>query len=203
MKFWAKFARWSIYFVAASFFGHWLEMVVQLVVRMTGGEGTSFGIGAQPFEPYPVYGLAVFGMVALWDSKAFGKSLFVEQAAGEAQHPKTLIKKTGQNKFGSVLAVFAFLTGICAIAEYLVGWLSVLRWGQNPFWNYADKPFNLHGLICLQNALLFGVAATAFMLLVFPWTEKLLNKLPEKALYITAGGLWAVFWACQIMFGTR
>ena len=162
--------------MVASFAGHWLEILVQLVIRWFGGEGASFGIGAKPFEPYPVYGLAVFGMVMMWQAV-----------------PGRLKK--------NVPMVFVLLTGVCALAEYLVGWLSIWRYGQNPFWNYAGKPFNLHGLICLQNALLFGVAATAFMLLVFPWTEKLLDKLPRRVLFGVAAALWLVFWVCQIWFG--
>ena len=176
-RFWKNIARWSIYFVVASFFGHWLEIVVQMVIKLFGAEGTSYGIGAQPFEPYPVYGLAVFGMVALWQVV-----------------PEKLKK--------NVLLAFIFLTGICSIAEYLVGWASAWwHGGLNPYWNYADKPMNLHGHICLQNAVLFGIAATAFMLLVFPRTEKLLDKLPKKALYATAIVLWVVFWICHLLFG--
>ena len=177
-RFWTNFARWSIYFVAASFLGHILEIVVQVVIDLVMGEGMHGGIMAQPLEPYPVYGLAVFAMVALW------------------QILPAKLKKNPP-------LAFIFLTGVCAVAEYAVGAFSAWRWGKNPFWDYSDKFMNLHGHICLQFTLLFGLAATLFMLIIFPQTEKLLDKLPKRALFIVAGVSWAAFWICQLMFGVR
>jgi uncharacterized membrane protein len=177
MKFWKNFARLSIYFVVASFFGHLLEIAVQGVIFLFTREWHA-GILSQPLEPYPVYGLAIFGMVALW---------------------QVLSDKIRKNP----LLLFIFLTGVCAVVEYVVGWLSAWRYGQNPFWNYSDKPFNLHGHICLQFTLMFGAGATVFMMLVFPRTEKLLDRLPKRALFIAAGVMWTVFWACQLAFGVK
>jgi uncharacterized membrane protein len=169
-------ARLSIYFVLASFIGHWLEIVVQLWLRLIGGEGTSFGIGQQPLEPYPVYGIATVAMVALWQVL-----------------PEKMRKNIG--------LAFIFLTGVCVLAEYFVGRVAIWWFGHNPFWCYLDKPFNLHGLVSLQNAILFGIAATLFMFLVYPQIEKLLDRCSRRVLWLVAGGLWVVFWVCQLLFG--
>lgn len=176
-RFWMNFARWSIYFVVASFFGHILEIVIQGVIFLFTGDWHA-GILAQPLEPYPVYGLAAFAMVALWQVL-----------------PAKLKKKS--------LPMFVILTAICAVAEYAVGAFCAWRWGKNPFWDYSDRFMNLNGHICLQFTLLFGLGATIFMMLVFPMTEKLLNKMSKRTLYIVAGVLWVIFWVCQLMFGVR
>ncbi|MCL2371168.1 putative ABC transporter permease [Candidatus Saccharibacteria bacterium] len=170
-------ARLSLYFVVASFAGHWLEMAVQLWLRIIGNEGTSFGIGYQPLEPYPVYGIAVVVMVVLWQS---------------------LPKKVTKN----LPLAFLVLTAVCVVAEYFVGRVAIWWFGQNPFWCYLDKPFNLHGLVSLQNALLFGIAATMFMFLVFPLAEKGLNKLSRCVLFVSAGLALIIFTVCHVLFGT-
>ena len=51
-----------------------------------------------------------------------------------------------------------FLCGavLMSIVEYVTGWLLETLFHAK-WWDYSDKKWNLHGRVCLQNSLLFGL----------------------------------------------
>ena len=58
------------------------------------------------------------------------------------------------------VAVFALSILVCSAVEYVAGW-TVEKAFRTISWDYSDKRLNLHGRICLQYSLAWGVLATA------------------------------------------
>jgi uncharacterized membrane protein len=61
---------------------------------------------------------------------------------------------------GHPVLVFALSVVICSAVEFIAGW-AVERGFRTISWDYADKPLNLRGRICLQYSLAWGLLATA------------------------------------------
>ncbi|MDR0979946.1 MAG: putative ABC transporter permease [Candidatus Nomurabacteria bacterium] len=186
-KFWRNLARWSVYFVGASFLGHWVEIVGQVIYALATGEKMHGGIMASFLEPYPVYGFAIVGAVILL--------------------PK-LVRRTERANWAYFVKTYLILTGVCAVAEYLAGWWSVLQFGHNPYWDYSALPLNVQGQIWPPLTLLFGLVATVFMLVVYPLTEKALDRIAAakvrgksgRLLYSAALLAWLMYWICARVF---
>ncbi len=68
------------------------------------------------------------------------------------------------------------LTGILGAAvttiiEFICGAVIILVYGSNPYWSYAHMPFNLFGIVCLYNAVGFGLISLVFSYFIFPWFD--------------------------------
>jgi uncharacterized membrane protein len=59
-------------------------------------------------------------------------------------------------------------------------------------WDYSDKPFNLHGRICLQNSLLFGVLGLLLLYVLHPLVTALIDLLSHTAALSIASALLAI-----------
>ncbi len=46
--------------------------------------------------------------------------------------------------------------------------IKITHGGQNPYWDYSDRRFNIQGQVCLANALLFGVTGIFFLKWILP-----------------------------------
>lgn len=86
-----------------------------------------------------------------------------------------LLKKVfGKNVF----MLFLCSAVACAVIEYFTGW-ALEKVYHRRWWNYSRLPWNLHGRIFFGGVLFFGIGGTLVAYLVFPFFEKLLNKLPR------------------------
>ena len=56
--------------------------------------------------------------------------------------------------------VFLIAVLVSTLLEYLTGWLLETIF-QMRWWDYSGRRFQLHGRICLRNALLFGLLGLA------------------------------------------
>lgn len=80
-----------------------------------------------------------------------------------------------------------FLAGffICGGLEYFISWYMEkvfhARW-----WDYSQKPMNLHGRIWIGNLLLFGLASVAIVLWVDPLYFRLIQRWPVFRLRLAA-----------------
>ena len=76
------------------------------------------------------------------------------------------------------VAVFVLSALICSVVEYGAGWLLETAFGTTS-WDYGDKRLNLHGRICLQFSLAWGVLATAALYASRPLVEEALRPGPR------------------------
>ena len=78
--------------------------------------------------------------------------------------------------------------------EYLCGYLQEKILGTKS-WDYSKKPFQLHGRICLEFALYWGIIATAIMNIVQPVFSGIYNLFSEnhKEQFITIAFALFVF----------
>ncbi len=92
--------------------------------------------------------------------------------------------------------VLMFLLGmaLCSLVEFLGGWL-LERIFHTRWWDYSDKPFNLHGYICLGISLLWGLAVVFVVHLVHPLIFSLVCLLPHLLAVILTAVLYALFLA--------
>lgn len=134
-------------FLSASLLGHWMEMIwINLGITLFGAPDQFGVLGNGLFHLAPVYGVGALGCVAI--------GYFVNK-----QFKNTAVK---------ILICFVTCTIICSVAEYATAAIIVASYGHNPYWDYSNMFLNLHGYICLQNSLLFGVLGTALSLSGLP-----------------------------------
>ena len=81
----------------------------------------------------------------------------------------------------NVFLLFTVSAILCAVMEYATSW-TLEKIYHRRWWYYGRLPFNLHGRIYLGGILLFALAGCLVAYLVFPFFEKLLDKVPRKAL---------------------
>lgn len=94
----------------------------------------------------------------------------------------------------SPLAIFcvAFVGGAVLEygASYLMEKLFHVRW-----WDYAEKPININGRICLSSIFSFGLAGILIVEVTTPFLRQLFASMPSLFLLATAAALamWLVF----------
>ena len=76
------------------------------------------------------------------------------------------------------IVLFVMGAFFCIALEYFTSLIMEkifkLRW-----WDYSDKKFNINGRVCLDNALLFGIAGILVVKVIHPLLEDLIYLLPS------------------------
>ncbi len=97
-----------------------------------------------------------------------------------------------------VVTTFAMSFVICGLVEYLTSFVLEkifhARW-----WDYSQKPMNLHGRVWIGNLVLFGLAGVAIIHVVNPVLFPALDSLPLNARKVTAVALLAVLAADYVI----
>lgn len=75
------------------------------------------------------------------------------------------------------LSLFVMSCLLCAIIEYLTGYL-MEKIFKTRWWDYSDKPFNLEGRICLSNTIAFGFLGFIVLHFLNPLFLNILYKIP-------------------------
>jgi len=155
-----QFQELTIYFFGASLVGHFLELV-WIAVRhypIT----VSFVMQAFSFVPLPLAEPYGFGVVALL--------LFVVPFLKKYKpHP---------------VVIFMISTFLMGLVEYICAAVLVVAFGHNYFWDYSNMAFNIQGYVCLETSVLFGIVATLFLYVVYPWAKRYLNKVSFRKLQL-------------------
>ena len=73
--------------------------------------------------------------------------------------------------------VFVISAFVGAGFEYFCSWLQEQMFGTVS-WDYSDTPFNLDGRTNLMYALILGLVWVRYL---YPWTAKLIEKIPKRA----------------------
>ena len=87
---------------------------------------------------------------------------------------------------------FALSFLICGTLEYLTSYVMEKRFHAR-WWDYSQKPMNLHGRVWIGNLILFGLGGVAIIHLFNPPLYRVLALLPLRAKELAAGVFLAVF----------
>ena len=162
---WPWWRNLGIYYCAFSIFGHWAEIGFCWLIVLGVAMGDYDFSHAQLWDwwlcPYPAEGIAVVLIAVLlapfkeWLLKKFGGKVL-----------PTLVVSFLVNML--VCATIDFTTGITANADYSL-------------WDYRNLPFNFMGQIVLQNTLVYSVAATFIVWVLYPLMAKALHRMSPRA----------------------
>jgi uncharacterized membrane protein len=75
-----------------------------------------------------------------------------------------------------ILFIGSFL--LTSILEYITGYL-LEKVFHNQWWDYSDKPFNIHGYVCLKFSIYWGLACTFIMDVLHPIIYKGITLMPH------------------------
>ena len=87
---------------------------------------------------------------------------------------------------------FGVIVVTCAVIEYATSWYLETFKGAK-WWDYSDLPLNLHGRICLEGLLIFGIGGCIFLYLAAPKLDALLNRIPKTIKTVVCLILIAIF----------
>ena len=98
----------------------------------------------------------------------------------------------------SVGTTFALSFVLCGTVEYGTSYVMEKRFHAR-WWDYSQKPMNLHGRVWIGNLILFGLGGVLIIKLLNPLLLGLFGRLSLLSREILAGGLSAVFLADYIV----
>ena len=153
-----------VYFIVFSFLGHWAEMLFcKLIVAgvfMGDYDPSNAMLWDQWLFPFSAEGTALAAIVVLLHPMALRfQKLFGERS----------LKAVGLSFLvnGAICTSIDFLTGITCNLDYQL-------------WDYRNMPFNFMGQVCLQNSLVYTIAATLIVWLLYPAMDKDIRRLPRS-----------------------
>ena len=166
-----------IYFVSFSMLGHWAEMLFcQLIVAgvfMGDYDPTNAMLWSQWLFPFTAEGAAAVMIVI-------------------ALHPaaRWLLKKTGGRVWLAVLLSFLFNAAVCTCIDFTTGMVANQDYS---LWDYRALPFNFMGQVCLQNSMVYSIAATLIVWVFYPLMDKGLRRMPRGVANALAFGLLGMY----------
>lgn len=161
-----------MYFIVFSFIGHWAEILfcrlILAGVFMGGYDPTNAMLWDQWLFPFSAEGTALAAIVVFL-------------------HPISLKfqRMFGQRSWKAVALSFLVNGLVCTSIDFGTGMVANQHY---ELWDYRDMPFNFMGQVCLQNSMVYTIAATLVVWLLYPAMDKGIRKLSRDA----ADGL---FWA--------
>ena len=131
-------------------------------------DGTIVNRGALYGPWLPIYGFGCGSIILLLNMiNMYNKSKF--------------IKKIEENPF----IVFIIVMILCSILEYMTSYVIEMRTGLK-YWDYSGHFLNIHGRICLENSLFFGVGGCLCIYIIAPFLQRMFAKIPYKTKAIFA-----------------
>ena len=85
------------------------------------------------------------------------------------------LKKWRDNPFKLFISAFI----LCGIIEYTTAWY-LETFNHLKYWDYTGYFLNIHGRICLEGLLLFGLGGCAFTYILAPLLDNLFEKIKPK-----------------------
>lgn len=136
------------------------------------------------FGPWlPVYGFGATVFLLLWYRLIKG------------QPPK--------KKLLMLPAIFMLTMATATLIELATSYLCEWIMGSWPWQTYADYEINFQARIALSPSIRFGIGGVVFLYVIQPLLDKLAEKMPDKAVYISAAVIVAVLavdLVCVILF---
>ncbi|MDO4537319.1 MAG: putative ABC transporter permease [Coriobacteriales bacterium] len=152
-----------IYFIVFSFLGHWAEMLfcrlIVLGVFMGGYDPTNAMLWDQWLFPFSAEGTALAMVVLVLYPLA------------------RKLRIRFKDKIGIAVGIsFAVNMIVCTSIDFLTGMVANQHY---ELWDYRDMPFNFMGQVCLQNSLVYSIAATLIVWLLYPLMDKGMRRIPH------------------------
>lgn len=166
-----------IYFIVFSIVGHWAEILFcQLIVAgvfMGGYDPTNAMLWDQWLFPFTAEGAALVAIVLIL-------------------HPASrwLLKKTGNRVWLAVLLSFLLNALVCTSIDFTTGMIANQDY---QLWDYRDMPFNFMGQVCLQNSMVYSIAATLIVWVVYPLMDTALHRAPRGVTNAIAIGIIGMY----------
>ena len=144
------------YFFIFSFVGYIFENIVYVIMKQKADSGFLYGCWT------PVYGLGAITVIYL--SKIIFKSLKL-------------------NKFLEILIFILITTLVLTFIEWVGGHLLHFIFHKN-FWDYENMKYNIGKYISLEVSFIWLIMSLAFLYLIKPWMDKIVNLIPNYITYI-------------------
>ena len=174
---WEFWRDMMIYFVVFSLLGHWAEMLFcRLIVAgvfMGGYDPTNAMLWDQWLFPFTAEGAALVAIV-----------LILQPAA------QWLLKKTGGRVLPALLLSFLLNALVCTSIDFMTGMIANQDF---QLWDYRDMPFNFMGQVCLQNSMVYSIAATLIVWVFYPLMDAILHRAPRGVVNAVAVGLLGTY----------
>lgn len=77
------------------------------------------------------------------------------------------------------LVTFLMTVLVCGTVEYVVAWF-LWEFKHMYWWNYTGYFLNLHGRICAEGLIVFGLGGCAFIYVIAPFFDEIFKKIPRK-----------------------
>ena len=174
---WEFWRDLMVYFVSFSLLGHWAEMLFcRLIVAgvfMGDYDPTNAMLWSQWLFPFTAEGAALVAIVVIL-------------------HPASqwLLKKTGNRIVLAVLLSFLLNALVCTSIDFTTGMVANQDYS---LWDYRALPFNFMGQVCLQNSMVYSIAATLIVWVVYPAMDKLMRRAPRGVVNAAAIGLIGMY----------
>ena len=97
---------------------------------------------------------------------------------------RILKNKNLKQKILLIPLVFLGCMIIATTIELITSYICELFMGSWPWQTYADYKYNFQARIALSPSIRFGIGGVVFLYLLQPLFERILNKMPKKALNI-------------------
>ena len=175
---WVFWRDTIMYFIVFSFLGHWAEILFcRLIIAgvfMGGYDPTNAMLWDQWLFPFSAEGTAL-AMVVLF------------------LHPlkERILRRTGGKRILTLLLSFLANAAVCTSIDFMTGMVANQHY---ELWDYRDMPFNFMGQVCLQNSMVYSIAATIIVWIVYPLMDRALRIIPRSyadALFIGLCGFYA------------
>ena len=181
---WPWFRNLVIYYCVFSVVGHWAEIGFCWLIVLGIFDGSYDFSHAQLWEqwlyPYPAEGIAVVLIVIfLFPLKEW------------------LLKKFNGRLWPTLIASFFANAVVCVSIDFLMG---ITTNADYQLWDYRDMPFNFMGQIVLQNSLVYTIAATLFVWVVYPLMAKALHRAPQHYVNGMFFGLLGIYAFLEILY---
>lgn len=96
-----------------------------------------------------------------------------------------------RNLTSNIFILFWFGLIVLSAFEYVVGWFLEVTF-KTKYWDYSKKMFNIHGRVCLQNSLYWGVLGVVFMKGIHPLVKRMVAAIPMNYVLIITSGAIAI-----------
>ena len=174
---WEFWRDLMIYFIVFSIVGHWAEIafckLILAGVFMGGYDPNNAMLWSQWLFPFTAEGAALVAIVVIL-------------------HPASrwLLKKTGNRIVLAVLLSFLLNALVCTSIDFTTGMIANRDF---QLWDYRDMPFNFIGQVCLQNSMVYSIAATLIVWVVYPLMDRALHRAPRGVVNAIAFGLIGMY----------
>ena len=93
---------------------------------------------------------------------------------------------------------FFVTTLVCGAIEYFTAYYLELTHNGQKWWDYTGYFLNLHGRICAEGLLIFGLGELAIVYILAPLIDNYIKKIKPKVLVVSCAILVSLFTIDQI-----